>query len=82
MLVGLWEAGWARPVGCLAGEHAQRTPEMALPQDHSRNPMGVAVTMAHEMGHNLGLDHDEDVPGCYCPEVEKNRKCVMAASIR
>lgn len=50
-------------------------------QDHSRNPVGVAVTMAHEMGHNLGLDHDDNVPGCYCPETEEDRKCVMAASI-
>ncbi|XP_054975221.1 disintegrin and metalloproteinase domain-containing protein 8 [Sorex araneus] len=53
----------------------------AVNQDHHhQNPVGVACTMAHEMGHNLGLDHDDNVPGCYCPEAG-DRSCVMAASI-
>ncbi|XP_011370886.1 disintegrin and metalloproteinase domain-containing protein 8 isoform X1 [Pteropus vampyrus] len=53
----------------------------AVSQDHSQNPVGVASTMAHEMGHNLGMDHDEDIQGCYCPESRDRGGCVMAASI-
>ncbi|XP_023585836.1 disintegrin and metalloproteinase domain-containing protein 8 [Trichechus manatus latirostris] len=53
----------------------------AVNQDHSQNPVGVASTMAHEMGHNLGMDHDENVHGCYCPVPRDSGGCVMAASI-
>nr|XP_020735684.1 disintegrin and metalloproteinase domain-containing protein 8 [Odocoileus virginianus texanus] len=53
----------------------------AVNQDHSPNPIGVASTMAHEMGHNLGMDHDENVAGCYCPVPREGGGCVMAASI-
>ncbi|XP_053524413.1 disintegrin and metalloproteinase domain-containing protein 8 [Artibeus jamaicensis] len=53
----------------------------AVNQDHSTNPIGVACTMAHEMGHNLGMNHDENVQGCYCPAAPPTRKCVMASSI-
>ncbi|XP_012516148.1 PREDICTED: disintegrin and metalloproteinase domain-containing protein 8 [Propithecus coquereli] len=53
----------------------------AVNQDHSQNPMGVASTIAHEMGHNLGMDHDENVPGCYCPVPRAGGGCIMAASI-
>ncbi|XP_066211436.1 disintegrin and metalloproteinase domain-containing protein 8 isoform X2 [Saccopteryx leptura] len=53
----------------------------AVNQDHSSNPIGVACTMAHEMGHNLGMDHDEDVPGCFCPAPHDGGGCIMAASI-
>uniref|UniRef100_A0A8C5WER3 ADAM metallopeptidase domain 8 n=1 Tax=Leptobrachium leishanense TaxID=445787 RepID=A0A8C5WER3_9ANUR len=50
-------------------------------QDHSANPIGVAATMAHEMGHNLGMSHDEDVPGCRCVETKEHGGCVMAQSV-
>ncbi|XP_059755197.1 disintegrin and metalloproteinase domain-containing protein 8 [Balaenoptera ricei] len=53
----------------------------AVNQDHSPNPMGVASTMAHEMGHNLGMDHDENIQDCYCPVPRAGGGCVMAASI-
>lgn len=53
----------------------------AVNQDHSQNPIGVACTMAHEMGHNLGMDHDDNVQGCYCPVPRSGGGCVMAASI-
>uniref|UniRef100_A0A8C3JK04 Tubulin gamma complex associated protein 2 n=1 Tax=Calidris pygmaea TaxID=425635 RepID=A0A8C3JK04_9CHAR len=50
-------------------------------QDHSMNPIGAASTMAHEMGHNLGMSHDEDVAGCLCPVPKADGGCVMAASV-
>ncbi|NWS61601.1 ADAM8 protein, partial [Chunga burmeisteri] len=50
-------------------------------QDHSMNPIGAASTMAHEMGHNLGMSHDEDVAGCRCPIPKADGGCVMAASV-
>ncbi|XP_035965505.1 disintegrin and metalloproteinase domain-containing protein 8 isoform X2 [Halichoerus grypus] len=54
----------------------------AVNQDHNlQNPIGVASTMAHEMGHNLGMDHDENVQGCYCPVPREGGGCIMAASI-
>ncbi|XP_037996560.1 disintegrin and metalloproteinase domain-containing protein 8 isoform X1 [Motacilla alba alba] len=50
-------------------------------QDHSANPIGAASTLAHEMGHNLGMSHDEDVAGCRCPVPKADGGCVMAGSV-
>ncbi|KAM4836875.1 disintegrin and metalloproteinase domain-containing protein 28 [Thomomys bottae] len=45
-------------------------------QDHSRNHLRVASTMAHEMGHNLGMFHDD--LSCEC----LSAVCVMEKMIR
>lgn len=46
------------------------------------DPIGAASTMAHEMGHNLGMSHDEDIADCHCPVSKESGGCVMAAKIR
>ncbi|XP_012999031.1 disintegrin and metalloproteinase domain-containing protein 8 [Cavia porcellus] len=53
----------------------------AVNQDHSQNPIGVASTMAHELGHNLGMRHDETIQGCYCPVPQEGGGCIMSGSI-
>lgn len=48
-------------------------------QDHNTNPIGVASTIAHEMGHNLGLSHDTD--NCFCGSLLSKKGCIMAESV-
>ncbi|XP_075066252.1 disintegrin and metalloproteinase domain-containing protein 19 [Mixophyes fleayi] len=45
--------------------------------DHSDNAIGVAATMAHEMGHNFGMSHD--AAGC-CSAKPEDGGCIMAAA--
>ncbi|XP_078145148.1 disintegrin and metalloproteinase domain-containing protein 19 [Centroberyx gerrardi] len=45
--------------------------------DHSESAVGVAATMAHEMGHNFGMSHDS--AGC-CQARADDGGCIMAAA--
>ncbi|XP_071338057.1 disintegrin and metalloproteinase domain-containing protein 28 [Trachinotus anak] len=45
-------------------------------QDHNDRAIAVGATLAHEMGHNLGMDHD-DSSACACA----GDSCIMAAAL-
>nr|XP_060499022.1 disintegrin and metalloproteinase domain-containing protein 12 [Panthera onca] len=48
--------------------------------DHSDSPLGAAVTLAHELGHNFGMNHDTLERGCGCSVAADKGGCIMNPS--
>lgn len=56
------------------GEMCTYQTSVGIAQDHSPTVGVVATTIAHEMGHNFGMEHDEEK--CKCAV----NRCIMAAA--
>uniref|UniRef100_A0A8C9WCM8 ADAM metallopeptidase domain 15 n=1 Tax=Scleropages formosus TaxID=113540 RepID=A0A8C9WCM8_SCLFO len=48
--------------------------------DHLVSVLGVASTVAHELGHNLGMNHDTEERNCQCQNEPRLGGCIMKPS--
>ncbi|XP_054995344.1 disintegrin and metalloproteinase domain-containing protein 15 isoform X2 [Sorex araneus] len=66
----------------LAVQNSICSPELSggVNMDHSTSILGVASSIAHELGHSLGLDHDVPGNSCPCPGPAPAKTCIMEAS--
>ncbi|XP_034050116.1 zinc metalloproteinase-disintegrin-like 2d isoform X2 [Thalassophryne amazonica] len=65
----------------LANKYAMCTQDSGgVNQDHHDSPIGLASTIAHEMGHNFGLSHDSS--NCMCGPSYSSGNCIMGENLR
>ncbi|XP_046537338.1 disintegrin and metalloproteinase domain-containing protein 15 isoform X3 [Equus quagga] len=70
------------PMVGMAIQNSICSPEFSggVNMDHSTSILGVASSIAHELGHSLGLDHDSPGNSCPCPGPAPAKSCIMEAS--
>ncbi|XP_029435339.1 disintegrin and metalloproteinase domain-containing protein 15 isoform X2 [Rhinatrema bivittatum] len=63
----------------MASQSSMCSPERSggVNVDHSVSILGVASTMAHELGHNLGMSHDTVDRKCNCSNLLQVKSCIM-----
>jgi len=71
--------GTGTPFPCISRHLTTDVPLLRM-QDYSALPAGSAAVMAHEMGHNFGFEHDDDIGPCTCHDPTGN--CIMYSRTR
>ncbi|XP_003795361.1 disintegrin and metalloproteinase domain-containing protein 15 isoform X2 [Otolemur garnettii] len=70
------------PMVGMAIQNSMCSPEFSggVNMDYSTSILGVTSSIAHELGHSLGLDHDSPGNSCPCPGPAPAKSCIMEAS--
>nr|QGC85374.1 metalloproteinase [Dispholidus typus] len=72
LITGINFNGLTLGVGYI-GSLCEKKRSVGIIQDHSKTELFIASTMAHELAHNLGIDHDNTSCNCH------SNACIMSA---